>query len=211
MLPEFFIYASVITDVIIFLFITYYYFRVRSREKRIEKVENALDIKYHHVVDSTLSRERKILDDASTEASQIITGAQYITHSSKEDVDDAIKAIVQDISHEGQSIAHTFATEYAASLQKMSTDSLTQFHTIMANLQMDLQKQIKEFHDTLLPNVEKELESYKQERIKQIDQVVLGIVQKASQDIFNKSISLADHQQLVIQSLEKAKKEGIFD
>lgn len=211
MLPASFLYLTGLTNVAVFLIIALYFFRVRSREKRIEKIEHTLDDKYHHVIDDTMSRERKILDDATSEASQIITGAQYITHSSKEEVEKAIQAVVQDISTEGQSIARTFATEYANSLSQMSTQSLAQFHVLMANLQADLQKQIQLFHQTLLPNVEKELASYKQARLKEIDQTVMSIIQKAAQEIFNKSISLSEHQQLVIESLDKAKKEGVFD
>ena len=74
-----------------------------------------------------------------------------------------------------------------------------------------LEQQNKEFQDTLLPQIEKEVEYYKKARMQEIDQAVTSIVQKASQEIFNKSISIADHQNVVIQSLEKAKKEGFFD
>jgi hypothetical protein len=36
-------------------------------------------------------------------------------------------------------------------------------------------------------------------------------VQKASSEMFNKSISTEDHQKLLMESLEKAKSEGVFD
>jgi len=93
----------------------------------------------------------------------------------------------------------------------LSQTSLSEFQTIMSGLQTDLKKQNRDFQDSLLPQIEKEVEYYKQSRMKEIDQAVEAIVQRASQEIFNKSLSLSDHQTLVIQSLEKAKKEGIFD
>ena len=40
--------------------------------------------------------------------------------------------------------------------------------------------------------------------------MVIAIIQKASQEILNKSLSLDDHRQLITEALEKAKNEGLF-
>jgi hypothetical protein len=59
--------------------------------------------------------------------------------------------------------------------------------------------------------MQKELDGYKQSRINQIEQMISRVIQEASQEILNKSISVDDHQKLLMESLEKAKKEGVFD
>jgi len=211
MLPALPLLSILIADVVIFFCAGYYLLRLRAREKKVEKKENSIDSSYHHVVDEALSKERKIVDDATAEADQIITGAQYITHASKEEVAHAIQDLVTDIKKEGNAIAGTFTTEYTTSLKHLTTESLSEFKTIMTGLQEDLKKQIQEFHESLLPEVEKEIEAYKKARLQQIDQTTTDIVQKAAQEIFNKSLSLSDHESIVIASLEKAKNEGIFD
>lgn len=214
MLPAFYVYityVSYLTDLAILVFFGYYFLRLRQREKRVERKEHAADDSFHHVVDDALSKERQILDDATTEANQIITGAQYVNRASKDSVSAAIQSLIADIQKEEAAITHTFVSEFTASLKQITTDSLAQTQTVMGQLHTDLQKQVKEFHETLLPEVEKELETYKQERLKVIDQTVTAIVQHASQEIFNKTLSLTDHQALVTESLEKAKKEGVFD
>jgi hypothetical protein len=78
-------------------------------------------------------------------------------------------------------------------------------------LGVDLQKQIKDFHESLLPGLEKELEIYKQVRFKQADQTITEVVQKVAQEILNKSLTVSDHQAIMLEALEKAKKEGVFD
>lgn len=211
MLPDLPVVIIVVVNGLAIVAVGFYLFSLRTREKRIEKKEQAIDSNYHHVVDDALSKERKILDDATKEADQIITGAQYVQSASKNEVNQAIRDLVTDIQKEGDAIAKGFSSEYTHSLKQLSTSSLTEFQTIMANLQVGLKQQIQEFHESLLPGIEKELEIYKKTRMQQIDQVVIGIVQKASQEIFNKSLSLSDHQSMVIESLEKAKKEGVFD
>ncbi len=210
MLPLLLVIIST-SNIFILSFIGYYLIQLHRKEKHIEEKERATDNNYHHVVDEALSQERKIIDDATTEADQIITGAQYITRASKDEVNNAVKSLVDDIQKEGTTIARAFTEQYAFALKQLTGDSLKEFQTIMLELQTDLKKQISAFHEAMLPEIEKKLELYRQTRLKEIDQEVGVIVQKASQEIFNKSISLADHQSLVIESLEKAKKEGIFD
>ena len=205
------ILVSFATDLILVLAFSFYFLNLKKREKQIKEKENAIDNNYHHVVDQALSKERKILEDATNEADQIITDAQYLTHISRDEVNNAIKQLVTDIEKEGHTITQTFTSEYAGSLKQLTMQSLNEFHTVMTGMEQGLKKQIADFHQNLLPGVEKELEIYKQERMKQIDQTVMNIIQKASQEIFNRSLSVGDHQNIVTESLEKAKKEGLFD
>lgn len=205
------ILASFTTNLIIIIVFGYYLLRLRAREKHIKEKEHGIDNTYHHVVDEALSQERKILSDATSEADQIITGAQYLNNTSRDEVNHAIKQLVTDIQKEGQLITQTFTSEYTGSLKQLTLQSLTEFHTVMTGMEQGLKKQIADFHTSLLPQIEKELETYKQERIKQIDQTVMNIIQKASQEIFNRSLSVGDHQNIVTDALEKAKKEGVFE
>lgn len=205
------ILVTITTDIVIVIAFTYYLLKIQKKEKTLKEKETTIDTNYHHVVDEALSKERKILDDATTEADQIITGAQYLTHASRDEVTQAIKQLVLDIEKEGHVITQTFTSEYTGSLKQLTMQSLNEFHTVMTGMEQGLKKQIADFHTSLLPQVEKELDTYKQERIKQIDQTVMNIIQKASQEIFNRSLSVGDHQNIVTEALEKAKKEGVFD
>lgn len=231
-------------DVAILLFVGYYFLRFRVEEKELQKKEGKVDTEYHQVIDSALAKERKILEDATTQADKIIADAKLTTQTTETSINQALQTMtttvekeVNDASHAlattsqqteqavsqslqvmGSSVqketslaSHNMAINYESYLKQIATQSLTDFQTIIKNLQVDLQKQLKEFHATLLPALEKEVENYKQMRLKQADQTIEHVIRQASQEILNKSISLTDHHNLVIQSLEKAKKEGIFD
>ena len=211
MLPVVQFIITLASSIFIFVFVFYYIITLRDREKRVEKKENAIDSDYHHVVDEALSKERKIIEDATSEADQIIKQSQFLNQSSKQEIDNAIKAVVAEIQKEGGAIANDFTKEYSISLKSLSGESLKEFQNIMNQLQADLKKQNKNFQDTLIPEIEKEIEEYKKTRMQEIDKTVNEIVQKAAQEILNKSMSLSDHQNVVIQSLEKAKKEGVFE
>lgn len=211
MLPELQLVLTIASNILIITLVLYYFFSVRNKEKKLEKEQNEADANYHHVVDDALSKERKILDDATNQANQILTQSKYLTNDSQKEINNAIGYVVANIQKEGEIITRSFTTEYTAALKNTSGTSLSEFQNIMSQLQVDLKKQIDDFHNALLPKIEQELETYKKARMQQVDKAAVDIAQKASQEIFNKTISMSDHQNAVIQSLERAKKEGIFD
>ncbi|HSW87734.1 MAG TPA: hypothetical protein VLF89_02335 [Candidatus Saccharimonadales bacterium] len=201
---------TITADFFIFIFIGYYFFKFSKKEKAIEQKEGKIDTNYHQIVDDALSKERKIIDDATHEADQIIAGAHYLNQASKETVDQALQIMISDIQKEAADTSRNFMTNYQASLQQITVHSIAELQNVVKGLETDLQKQVKDFHETMLPKMEKELEEYKQVRLKQTDQTITNVIQKVSQEILNKSLSLDDHEHLLVESLEKAKKEGAF-
>ena len=224
---------SIIANLVMFVFVGYYLFSLRTRVKEIEKREIKIDTDYHQVVDNTLAKERRIIEDATSayhqildnalakerkileqasfEANQIITGAQYVNRTSKETVDAAMQKMIVDINQEAFSAAKDFMASYQTTLKQLSGQSLTGFQTASSELHLDLQKQMKEFHEKMLPELEKQLEEYKQTRLKQAEETITNIVQRVSREVFNAAIPIEEHHKLLIEALEKAKKQGIFN
>jgi hypothetical protein len=202
---------QIVVDLTVFIFLWYYFFHLRHKETELDKRENKLDSDYHQIVDTALAKERKILEDATSEADQIIAGARHVSQSVKDQVNQALQLMVVDIQKEVSDTAKNFTSNYQLSLQQIATQSTSDFQNIVQGLKNDLQKQIHDFHQNLLPGLEKELEDYKQARLAQTEKMVATVVQKAAPEILNRSISLEDHTSLVIESLEKAKKAGAFD
>lgn len=212
MLPDtFFQVMSVTTDLVIFLFVGYYVLRLRSREEEIEKKEKKIDTNYHEIVDDALTKERRILEDATAEADKIIADTQLISDSSKESMSLALEGMKTDIHTEVGSLANSYHSQYQTALQKLTNESLDDFKNVSKELQENLRKEVTTFQSSLLPNLQKELDAYKQSRMKETDQIVTKVVQKVSQQVLNKTLSMEDHQKLLLDALEKAKQEGIFD
>jgi len=57
---------------------------------------------------------------------------------------------------------------------------------------------------------EKEIEVYKQERLKKLDEQLRDIIFKAAREVIGRSISFSEHEDLVNKALENAKKEKLF-
>jgi hypothetical protein len=202
--------VTILADLVIFVFVCYYLWELRAKEKLLEKEQKETDTSYHHVVDDALAKERKILEDAAFSSSQIIAGTKYVTSSSKESLDEAIQKMEGTLTHELGNTSGEFSKSYSTSLQHLATQSLTDFQNVVKTMEADLQKQTKDFGATMLPSLEKELEEYKKLRLQQADRTITHVIQEVSQEILNKALPLDDHHQLLIEALEKAKKEGVF-
>ena len=212
MLPTiFFQLFTIAADVAIFGFIWYYLWEMHGKQKQIEEERKKTDDNYHHVVDDALAKERKILDDATSEANQIISKTQFLTDESTTTLDHALQQMEHAIEKDAGDTSHEFTKTYSASLQKLASQSLNEFQTITKTMEAELQKQNKEYRESLLPALQKELDEYKKLRLAQAERTITHVIQEVSQEILNKSLSLEDHERLLIESLEKAKKEGAFD
>jgi hypothetical protein len=211
-------FAAFIADSIVIFLVVYFIAKLNKREKTVEikekelaKKEGKIDIDYHQIVDNALAKERKILEDAIDEAKKILADAQYVSQNSKDTINRALLAMAANIQKEADTIGRQSIVDYKNYLGKLSAESLGNFQNIAKEFGTNLEAQVKEFRNSLLPNLEKEIESYKQDRVKKIETAVNDIIQKVSQKALNKSIPLEDHNKLIIDSLERAKKEGIFD
>jgi vacuolar-type H+-ATPase subunit H len=201
---------TVAADLVIFLFVWYYLWNLHGKEKSIDKEQLKNDLNYHHIVDEALSKERKIINDATNEATQIISNTEFVTSASKESMDQALEKMEGEIEKQAESASDAFTKTYSTSLQKIAAQSLANLQAITKTMETELDKQSKEYRESLLPRLEKELEEYKKMRLQQAERTINHVIQEVTQEILNKSLSLDDHQRLLIESLEKAKKEGVF-
>ena len=197
-----------------------------------QTMEQAL-VKEKQVIDGAMNEANKILEVTTNQATQIIQGAQFMSQNSiavltqavqkmisqtqvigdttKITLEQALQKIVVDVQKEALEASRSSINTYSQSLKVVTTQSLSDLQIIAKGLEVDMQKQISDFNQSLLPRLEKEVEEYKEMRIKQAEQMVNKIIQKASQEIFGRIITFNDHQNIMIESLERAKKEGVFD
>lgn len=202
---------TVFANIVMLLFIWYYLWEQRAKEKQLEREINKYDSRYHHVVDDALAKERQIIQDASVEAGKIISNADFFKKASADKMTGVLHEMESDI--EGQTLATTqvYSDSYHAAIQKLASASLSEFQNVTKQMTIDLQKQVKEYRETLLPRMDRDLEEYKKARMKDAEEAIAQLIKKASMEIFNKALPIEDHNNLIIESLEKAKKEGLFD
>lgn len=198
------------TNVLVILFIAFYFLHARKKERNLEKKALEQENQYDQTIGDALSKEREIISSAKDEAATIIHDAKIETQEAQETIDQAFASLTDKIEQASIDESAEMLNSYSETLKKLIATSLTDFATITKSLEGDMQKQVQEFRSTLLPNMEKELENYKALRLKQSEETITQIVKKVAQEVLNKSLSIEDHQKLVLDALDRAKAEGVF-
>jgi hypothetical protein len=210
---------------------------IEERERKLgtdhkQIVESGLS-QERQMIEQAVSQSNQIMQVATHQANQILAGTQYISQSSKASLDVALQRLVVDAQNSGSSAkialdqalqkiivdvhreafnsGQQFSNSYNSSLKQISTVSLNSFQTLTGSLELELQQQIRDFRAKMLDNLEKEVEDYKKHKIQRIEQASTTLVQRVAQETLNKTLSVEDQHALLIQSLERAKREGVFD
>lgn len=185
------------------------------------------------ILENAVNQSSQIMNIATHQANQILAGTQYLSQTSKASLetalqrmvvdvqnassnskitlDQALQKIITDVHREAFDTGKDVTTSYQSSLKQLTANSLSGFENVTNELELEMQKQIKDFRQSILTKMEGEVEQYKAAKVRRIDQASVVLVQRIAQEVLNKSLTIEDHENLVLKSLEKAKKEGIFD
>ena len=104
----------------------------------------------------------------------------------------------------------TRAQETLQTLEKIPEQELAEFRTILRTETLSAQKLLGNRIDELFTTAEKELDTFKQQRMEEIDREIEGITGTVVEEVLGKKLTKADQETLVMRSLEKAKVEGMF-
>ncbi len=184
---------------------------LKKQKDELTQKQKELENNYQQVIDSALSKERNILDEATKKATAILSNTKYLSNFTQNALDQALQKMFQELRNAAYKTSTSSLENYSNYLNQISQKTLVEFQNTTRQYEAEMQKKMEEFRNSLLPAIEKELEEYKQKRLKNADKAINEIIKRVSEKVFIKSTSKEDQQRLIIESLEKCLKEGIFD
>lgn len=144
-------------------------------------------------------------------------------------VSNAWKNIKNDTALYFQKAINNFIINYQKQLNETKADSIKQVNNISNNigkdavlvlkqLTEDFQNEISSFRkiasgkiNVFYQQTEKEIKEYKDEKLEEIDDKINAVIRQAAEEVIGKSLDTESHQELVLDALEKAKKEKFFE
>lgn len=176
----------------------------------------------------TRLKAAKITDEANNKAIDIINKANLSENIASENFNREVKRIASLQIKEFEKATSDFMKLYTQVLQDLKSKNIELFQNISKDIEVNTIEEIKNFKesmekltvsseklvkkkiDTDYEDVEKEIQSYKEEKLQKIDQDIYKLLEKVSSLVLGKAISLSEHEDLIEKALEKAKKEGVF-
>jgi hypothetical protein len=184
---------------------------LEDKANQITKKEAEVDSNFHQAVNQTIGQERKIIEDAAAQAKEILTQTKYVSDASKQVIEQALQKMLLDAQQQVANSSNDIMSQHQKTMAQFSNQSLTDFQNITKQFEAVFQKQLEDFRISALASLKKDIDTYKDKKLKDAEKTVNSIIQQVAQKVLNKSLSSEDHQKLIIESLEKARKEGLFN
>lgn len=216
-----------LTGIILTSAILFFYYMYK-REKEFQEHEGHLLQNYDQIIQQANEKAKDIIDQASQQAGIILSQAQTAKLNLDTKAGEAFKQITDEQIQLLQTTTKEYFTDYQSSLDEVKKHYAQQLGETLSDIRDATQKEIVQLKTILDTQVNQsqqsvsgkmqeefsktqvELNEYKRHQMQKIEAQINDLLIRVSEEILGKVIPLRDHQQLILESLESAKKEGMF-
>ncbi|MGE5041442.1 MAG: hypothetical protein ACM3IJ_00895 [Candidatus Levyibacteriota bacterium] len=180
------------------------------------------------LVQQAQKQANAIVERAVESAKHILFETEYVKHDITREMQDSLQKVaeetikmVQGRSDESEKefravvdeIKSDFvkeATEKLTAIEKVTEDETNDFREILRKETVGAQEYIGKKISQDFESVQAELAEYKKARLEEIEKNIQGILRQVILEAIGSNINLQIHEDLVLESLDKAKKTGFF-
>ncbi len=201
------------------LFITYLQLLKKYTNLKEEKSKIGEDAQRQaeSLIEQARRQSASILGESQQKAANIIKEAGVISQEAR-----------QKMITEMSRVTQGYAKSYQELLTEVKNEALAIVNNISQSIKGESAKEIEMMKQALtgeivkaqeitrkaitesIAKIEEEVKVNKQERIKKVDTAIFDIIREASQKVIGRSFNPQEHEDLVIKSLDEAKKEHVL-
>ncbi len=193
-----------------------------------EQNESSQAPEYKSIMHEAHKEAKNLLYDTTVAAGEILSGTKKTNEHMEAQLDKVLQNIAAQDIHTLKQTTKNFDTEYQESLQKMQTEMQQTSEEMLEDIKKQYNEKLDSFLQELLKNgsstqsvvdsktaellskAETEIVEYKKTKLAGVDEEVGKLVQTVYSDVLRISIPENVHQELIVKSLEEAKKDGMF-
>ncbi len=149
----------------------------------------------------------KLTEKASENAENIIIAAKYITEKAKSEIEKEIKEAMSLIKKD-------LSSKTAKELQniiKTNNAEIEDFVNSLKEKSISANTELEDHIKISLNNALNDVENYKKQKVNEVEKNIDKLILNICKEFLSKNITLDEHKKLIFSSLERAKKEGVFD
>mgnify|MGYP001609441355 CR=1 FL=1 len=222
-----------ILSLAIVILVVYFLRSLRTLRSGLDRIENHggdwIAKNNSSTLDEARNRAVRIIDEANNKSLDIIQKANLFANISNDYFNKELKTITQLELKGFEKATVDFINVYQNVLNDLRAKNIEIFQNISKNIETSTLTEIKKFEDFVEQETidsrrmvkrkihheyslaKKHIDAYTESELKMVDEKIYEILETVSKLVMGKALKLSDHETLIIESLEKAKKEGIFD
>lgn len=207
--------------------VLYLLYRIQKQNKILNQPQENYGTSLE-IIENAQKQANSIVEKAVDSAKHILFETEYVKQDMTREMQDSLNKVaeesvklVQGRSEESEkefrTVVDEIKAEFAkqaslklAAIQKVAEDETNDFREILRRETIDSQSYIGKKIGEDYSAVQDELNAYKAMKMAEIDKNINAIAQQVVEETLGASLSLPLHEDLVLKSLENAKKTGIF-
>lgn len=201
---------------------------VLKKEHEFQEKEHALFGQYEDIIKRAHQEATDLLDKTVTTSEQLLSQTKGTNEQLATDFDKILHKIAEKQIQALNTEASELKKGYQDKVMQMESTIDQNTRSMIQETETNLDKQMAAFSQNLmteasksqqlmgektremLAQVEVEVTEYKKGKLHAVDQQILQLIQKTYKDILGKSIPPEIHRELILEALEKSKKDGLF-
>lgn len=213
----------------IIILVIYFLRSIKKIQHQMQNGNLSNPKKNSSVSDETKNKAVKIIDEANNKALDIIQRTNLFANINSDNFNKELKALTERELKGFEKATTDFIKVYESVLNDLQSTNVEIFQKVSNNIETSTLEEIKKFKGVIEQETissqkmvkkkfdheyslaKKDIEIYRQSELSMVDEKIYEILETVSKLVLGKTIELSHHEELVIESLEKAKKEGIFD
>lgn len=201
--------------------------KFNSYQKEADELRSQVHKREADLLEAARIKAGEILENANKKASEIIGSSNNLNTQSKKMLGEALDTLLKHQTSYFEKASADFLEAYKRELESLKQKNIEIVRNISNNIEEDTIKEVEDFDNILQKEtfaaqkivegkIEKEystaqqnVQDYKNEMLRKAEEEIYRILENVSKLTLGKSIPFAEHEQLIIEALEKAKKDGI--
>jgi hypothetical protein len=222
--------VTILSVVLIFLARSYTHTaeKLHEVEKANLHIQEQLSEKPVKLLEQAHEQAQALIDSANKKAVEILASSKSYEDSSNQGLKEKLGELEKEQAAIFAKASQDMKVAYQNMITQVQEQDINTLKSVTKDIETDVVSDFKEFRDALEKEtinaekvakekideeylaMEKDLDTYKREKYQKIDEDIYKILYRVSEMVLNQGISYDKHKELVIEALETAKKEQVF-
>ena len=221
------VFLAWLAAVSLVLFI-YSFLKLRKANEKLGKRNSDEEKRWQELEIKAQNDYQEIISEANKKASEIIAQATAVNHDSVKSFEDSVSTMLHNQKANIEKQSEEISTKHEEEINELNNNiiklltnvykeietatraDLENYKQVIKQQTFEAEKIAQERMKTEYEKLEKEIALKKQQRLKQLEENIYKILNNISKEIIGKSLDLTAHEDLIVKSMDKAKKEGVL-
>lgn len=199
--------------------------KLHETQREEEKLRSNIHKKAEEALDDARQKAAQIITEANLKAKDLLSKTQGFNDKSRNILQKQLETVSKTQAANLEKASIDLLKDYQKMLEDLKQDHVNVFRNMSKDIESYTSSELSDFKETIeketvdtqkivgqrieeeFKKAETDLAAYKAEKIKKIDDSIYDLLRTVSELSFGKALSLNEHQELILQSLEQAKKQ----